>query len=269
MDIFQALVLGIVQGFTEFLPISSSGHLVFFPQVFGWPEQPLVFDTTLHLATAAALVVYFWRDLVSVAKAFFRDIRSLGLRFKSYSSEGKMGVAIIVGSVPVAVLGLSFAGAFEFYFRGVLSVSVFLILGSGLMFLAERFSRQLGDRVDIKKGFIIGIFQSFALFPGISRSGATISGGMLLGLTREKAARFSFLLSVPATIGAGLYKLFFYYPELATFSLPAAAVGFAASFVSGLLAIGFLLRFVKKHSLYVFVIYRLVLAIVLLWLISF
>jgi undecaprenyl-diphosphatase len=142
MDIFQALVLGIVQGFTEFLPISSSGHLVFFPQIFGWPEQPLVFDTTLHLATAAALVVYFWRDLVVVVKSLIQDTRLLGFNIKAFSLEGKMGVAIVAGSIPVAVLGLSFANAFELYFRGVLSVSVFLILGSGLMFLAERFSRE-------------------------------------------------------------------------------------------------------------------------------
>jgi undecaprenyl-diphosphatase len=264
MDILQALLLGIVQGLTEFLPVSSSGHLVIFPQIFGWEEQPLVFDTTLHLATALALLVYFWKDLASIAIAFKVDFNFFKFDLKKYSLDGKVGWAIVAGSIPAAILGYLFEDAFESYFRAVWTVALFLILGSVLMLIAERFSRIKTEEVNMKKGFIIGIFQALALFPGISRSGATISGGMLLGLSREKAARFSFLLSMPIVVGAGLLKVYTSAGELVMLSWEPVIVGFVASFISGMLAIGFLLRFVKTHRLYVFIVYRIVLALLLL-----
>jgi undecaprenyl-diphosphatase len=251
MSIFQALFLGIVQGLTEFLPVSSSGHLVLIPKVFGWVPQPLLFDTTVHLGTALALVVFFWKDIWQIL-------------VKNHS----LGLKIIIGTIPAALLGFFFEGFFELTFRSIGYVSLFLFLGSLLMLFAEKvFRAPLTGTVTYKKGLIVGLFQVLALFPGVSRSGATISGGMLCGLRHKDAARFSFLLSLPIVLGAGLYKL--YDAVGAGISLDLnLLVGFFASFLSGILAIKFLMGFLQRNRLYVFVLYRLVLVAVLLLVVS-
>lgn len=253
MSFFQAAVLGIVQGLTEFLPISSSGHLVLVPSLLGWEQQSLAFDTFLHMGTVSALIIYFFKDLIKIAK----DLKLITL--------------LIVGSIPAGILGFLFEDAFEQVFRSSSSVVIFLLAGSFLMFIAEWrykkvwYNERIGEieKISKKKSFLIGVFQSLALFPGFSRSGATISSGMLFGLTRENAARFSFLLSIPIIVGASVYKVLSSYSELSFDAV--LFTGYLSSFLVGMAAISFLLKFLKNNDLYVFVIYRVLLAAVLIF----
>jgi len=285
MSPFQAIILGTVQGLTEFLPISSSGHLILFPTLFRWGIHSLAFDTVLHMGTAVSLVVFFFSDLKEIFRSFFRDLSQKGNKFSEFSHDGKMIFYLLFGSLPAVIFGVLFESSVESIFRSVSWVAIFLILGSVLMLLAEKisifavvhkvfpflgkvwdFAFKGGEKiVNVWRSIIVGIFQSAALFPGVSRSGATISGGMLMGFSREYAARFSFLLSIPVVIGAALYKVLESYQvlflEMNIFTL---FLGFVASFVTGVFAIKFLMNFVKKYPLYIFVIYRLLLAIFLL-----
>lgn len=254
---YQALVLGLIQGLTEFLPISSSGHLILIPNLFGWEVQSLTFDVVLHLGTAFALIAYFWKDLNRIVKAFIID-RS--------SHDGKLGLFILLGTIPAVVLGLLFGSYIEFGLRMVSYVVVFLAIGTTLMILAEVVLRK-SERAELTlvKSLVIGIFQSLALFPGVSRSGATISGGMMLGLDREQAARFSFLLSIPVVIGAAGLKIYeTFNSNNFNLDLLPLLIGFFISFFVGFLAIDFMLRFLKSGSLFVFVLYRLFLIALLI-----
>lgn len=256
MNIFQALILGILQGLTEFLPVSSSGHLILLPSLLGWDIQSLAFDTVLHLGTAAALIVYFWSDLTKVIKS------------KKYL------ILIGVGTLPAVTGGLLFGNIIENTLRTSSYVAAFLLVGSVIMFVAEKAYKKVWhtqrieapEKLDFKQGITIGVFQSLALFSGISRSGSTMSGGMYTGLTRESAARFSFILSIPIVIGAGLFKVAESYQEL-SFDL-AMLAGFLASFLMGILAIKYLLRFLKTNTLYVFIIYRVILSLLVILLVT-
>jgi undecaprenyl-diphosphatase len=267
MSLLQALVLGAVQGLTEFLPVSSSGHLVIFPKVLGWKEHSLVFDTTLHLATALALIFYFRKDILDIIRSFLKDILKRGFSFKKYSSEGLMGWKIIIGTIPVGIFGLLFADTLESVFRDVSFVSLFLLVGSALMFLGEKkLNKRLlvKDEISISKSFKVGLFQVLSLLPGISRSGSTIAGGMFFGLSRKEAAKFSFLLSIPAVLAAGISQLISVFDYLNMADFAPMLVGFLSSFIVGLLAIGFLLKYVRKNNLYPFIIYRVGLTLFLL-----
>lgn len=251
MNFFQALFLGLIQGFTEFLPISSSAHLIVFPRILGWGEQPLVFDTTVHLGTALALIAYFKKDIYQII-----------------TKERSLGIKILLGSIPAGLLGLVFDRYIENNFRTIFYVIVFMSLGSLLMLIAERFFRApLKGKISLKKSIVIGFYQALALLPGVSRSGATISGGMLNGLRHQEAARFSFLLSIPIVVLAGLYKLYGTYASGVVLH-SSLIVGFFSSFLFGLAAIRFLMGFLKKNRLYIFIMYRVVLVLVLLHFIS-
>ncbi len=261
-------MLGIIQGFTEFLPISSSGHLIIFRAVSGWREMPLVFDTTLHLATSLALIVCFWKDIKNIAVAFFKDIFS-SHRFntREYSSDSLLGLKIIVGSIPVGLIGFFFGDFIENNYRSLFLVSIFLILGSVLMYIGERrFEKRffIKDDISVGKSFGVGLFQVLSLFPGISRSGSTISGSMIFGLDRKEATRFSFLLSIPVVVLAGVLQLLRSYKFLASISLFSLSIGFISSFLVGTLCIKFLLKFVQKNNLYPFIVYRLIVAGIIL-----
>jgi len=267
MSIAQAMALGVLQGLTEFFPISSSGHLVVLPLLSGWEAQPLVFDTTLHLGTALALILFFWRDLCGIVKGFLGKGKNAVENVRAKN----MGLCLVVGSIPAGLVGLLFGGWFESSFRSVSWVATFLILGSILMALADaRFRADASEGADseqglsLKKSFKIGVFQVLALFPGFSRSGATISGGMLLGLNREAAARFSFLLSIPVVLGAGILKGMTSLGDISTDLYWPLLVGFLSSFITGLACIKFLLKFLKKNDLDAFVVYRMLLAVVLI-----
>jgi len=264
MSLFQSLVLGIVQGFTEFLPISSSGHLIIFRSLFRWEDLPLVFDTTLHLATALALIVCFWKDLTSIIKAFLKDIfSSHRFKFKEYSLDSLLGLKIVVGSIPVGIVGFLFGDLIESSYRGLSYVFIFLVVGSLLMFIGEkRFEKRLfiKDEISVGKSLGVGLFQILSLFPGVSRSGSTISGSMIFGLDRKQATRFSFLLSIPVVIMAGLMQICSSFDYLVTVNVLSLVVGFLSSFIVGTFCIKFLLKYVQKNNLYPFIIYRLILA---------
>ena len=267
MSIIQAVILGIVQGVTEFFPISSTAHLIIFPELFGWEEQKLVFDTTLHLATASALIVYFWKDIISIVGSLFRDISKHGKKIKHYSSEATLGLKVVVGSIPAGVVGLLFGNFIEKVFRGIFSVAIFLLFGSILMYVAERHHKKrflVKDEISLGKSFKVGIFQALALLPGFSRSGATISGGMILGLSRKEAARFSFLLSIPVVLFAGISQLISSLDYLNMADFPPMAFGFIASFITGIFAIKFMLGFVREKRLHPFIYYRVALALFLI-----
>lgn len=260
MSVLYAFILGVIQGVTEFLPVSSSGHLILVRDVLGLPVAGgLAFDAVLHLATALAVLIYFWRDAVS----FLAVMKERGPRVL-------LG-AIVLGTLPAVVVGLFFGDAIESTLRSSLVVAGALLAGSLLFLIAERFyaaSITAGrgyEPVTPKKGFIVGLFQTLALIPGLSRSGASISGGLLLGFSRETATRFAFLLSFPILFGVGLSKFF----EIGSGGLLASwgfplFVGSLAAFATGLASIHFMIRFLKTHTLYPFVVYRVILAVIVL-----
>jgi len=266
MDIISALILGIIQGLTEFLPISSSGHLILGRVFFGLGSdgligsgaQDLAFDAVLHLATVLAIGIYFWRDIRALARTAFSFL--IG---KTVETEQKhlLG-AIILGTIPAIIFGLLLEEYMESIFRNPLLVSVTLAAGALLFFVAEKVATQRAN-ITTKKGIGIGLFQCLALIPGMSRSGSTISGGLILGLKREAAARFSFLLGFPILIGAGAKKVLeLSTTELAPGMASALFAGFTSAFFVGLCAIYFLMKYLKKHTLNIFILYRLILAII-------
>jgi len=267
MPILQAVLLGIVQGITEFFPISSSAHLIIFPKLFGWEEQELVFDTTLHLATSLALIVYFWNDIVLIIRSLIKDVSKYKGKLVHYSGNAELGLKIIVGSIPVGIVGFILGDFIEEKFRGLVTVAIFLVLGSLLMFVAEKkYKKRLivKDSISIKKSFKVGLFQSLSLFPGISRSGSTISGGMIFGLSRKESARFSFLLSIPAVLFAGISQAVSSFDYFNMANIVPLLAGFLSSFLAGYFAIKFMLSFTANNKLYPFIYYRLGLALFLI-----
>ena len=259
MTLLQAIILGIVQGLTEFLPISSSGHLVALPFILNWDlpaKEMFVFDILVQLGTLAAVIVYFWKDLIAILKGFFQGIFS-GKPFASH--EARMGWLLIVATVPAGLAGLFLNNLFEQAFSSPLVTGIALLVTALMMLIAEKVSKKLGDLEDINFGtaLVMGLMQVLALFPGISRSGATISGGMFRNLKREAAGKFSFLMSIPIMLAAGglsTYQMVTEVPDLASF-LPVMAVGFLTAMVVGYLSIRWLLKFLVNHSLVYFSIY--------------
>jgi len=260
MNFFEAIILGFVQGATEFLPVSSSGHLILVPSLLGMSEQPLVFDTTMHLATALTLVVFFFNDYVSLIKKFFSDLFTRRSLFPENKSEPGL-MLLFLASVPAAVLGFFLENPIENIFRDVKYVMIFMAAGTILMLLAETYGKRIKSTATLGNAIIIGFFQSLALFPGVSRSGATISGGMLMGLNREYAARFSFLISVPIVLAAALFKIISTDWNVIDVSLINLAAGFISAFVTGTIAVKFLLNYLKNKGLNLFIIYRILLII--------
>lgn len=254
MSIIEAIILGLVQGLTEFLPVSSSGHLVLVPWWLGWEHPGLVFDTLMHMGTLLAVIAYFWRD--------WRDMLRAALnRFKGRADpEGRdrLLLMVIIGSIPAAVIGFLLNDFFESLFAKPAAAAGFLIFTGLLLVFAERWRKQGLPLAHIKlpDAVVIGFAQALAIAPGISRSGSTIAAGLLRGLDRPAAARFSFLLGTPVFFGAGVFKLL----DLADSGLSGADVlpvllGFTAATISGFFAIRYLLRYLQRHNLYVFAIY--------------
>lgn len=265
---FQALVIGIVQGLTEFLPISSSGHLLVVPYLFGWTDpfiDSLAFSVMLHLGTLAALVVYFWRDWLRLIPAGLATIRDRSLHG---DPDRRLAWLIVVSTIPAAIVGFIFNDVIEREVRQVGVVALALVVGAGIIWVADRWgAKSLGlDRLGFPGALGIGVAQAIALIPGISRSGISISAGLFLGLTREAAARYSFLMSAPIIAGTGAYetkKLISGEAGVAVETVP-LAVGMIAAFVTGLLAIGFLLRWLRTHPMTIFIVYRLALAAIIM-----
>jgi undecaprenyl-diphosphatase len=258
----HALVLGVVQGVTEFLPVSSSGHLILAPILFGWPDQGLAFDAAVHLGTALALLCYFGPELRRLAAGVLSGARE----------DLRLAAAVAVGTVPAAAAGLFFERAIEAHLRSALVVALSTIGWGLVLWWADRAARharvtELRD-VGLLRAFGLGCAQTLALVPGTSRSGITVSAGLFAGLDRPTAARFAFLLGLPLTAGAGLVKA----AALARHGLGAEtlplALGLAASFASGLAAVWFLIRFLQRRTLVVFVVYRLALGLAILGLLA-
>ena len=260
MNWLQALILGIVQGLTEFLPVSSSAHLVLVPWALGWklkPEAAFVFDVLVQLGTLAAVVIYFWADLMHMLRATLRAV--LARRWTDDPYLRLTGL-VILGTIPAVVAGLLLKPLVEAAFDSPAAVSLFLLVTAGVMFAAEKVGRGTAslESATWVDALWVGLAQALAIFPGISRSGSTLAAGLARGLPRPAAARFSFLLYIPVMIGAGLIA------GLDLAALPAAAsyvptvlLGAAAAAVVGYLAIHWLLTFVSRHSLTVFSLYCL------------
>jgi undecaprenyl-diphosphatase len=264
----QAFLLGIVQGLTEFLPISSSAHLILLPWFFRW-NSPLVdsltFDVALHAGTLLAILWYFWRDWIELVKGFFRILT----RRRVENFQERLIIYIVIATIPAAVFGFLLEKTIEVGFRDPALIAVSLILVSFLMIYAERRPHPSNslEQLTLKDSLLIGFAQVLALLPGVSRSGITITTGLLRGYRREGATRFSFLLSTPAIGGAALLH-FRHLPKEMASEWPIFAVGFASSGFVGYLAIAFLMRYLRKHTLNVFAGYRLALAaVVILWIV--
>lgn len=258
MTVFQSILLGIIQGITEFLPVSSSGHLVLTPFLFGWQlpqDYAWVFNILIQLGTLAAVIIYFWRDLVNIAVAFLQGI----LRKQPFSTpEYRLGWYLILATLPAVIVGLLLKDVVETAFDSPRATAYFLLLTAVLLVIAEISGRRQNTMVDLtwKDALVIGLFQVLSLFPGVSRSGSTITGGMLRSLDRPAAARFSFLMSVPVMVGAGMIATLdlFQIPNLNEL-LPTLSAGFLTSVVVGYLAIHWLLRFLTRRPLYIFSAY--------------
>lgn len=254
MSVWQAILLGILQGVTEFLPVSSSGHLVIVPYLLGWPDPGLAMDTLLHLGSLVAIVAFFWSDLWRLFHAGIGSLRQHSLA----DPQARVAWGVVVATVPAALLGFLFEDSVERLFGAPMAAAAFL-LGTALLLVL---SEVLGSRqrpitsLSWLDALFIGLAQALAIVPGLSRSGSTIAAGLFAGLRREDAARFSFLLSVPIILGSGLYQL----AKLVVggwtgISMTAVLVGMVAAGVSGYLAIAGLMTLVRRRSLYGFAAY--------------
>ena len=268
MPFLPAILLGVVQGLTEFLPISSSGHLVLAHSLFdAVSANDLAFDAVLHLATALAVIVYFRKDIWLLINTVLRKLERLPVNERDMN----LVTALLIGTVPAVIFGLLLESYMETIFRSPLLVAGVLVAGSFLLMVAEWFylNRPREESINLSKGFKIGLFQSLALVPGVSRSGASIAGGMLLGLSRVEATRFAFLLAVPVILGAGSKKFLELMNASESVALGAVAAGAVTAFVVGLMAIHFMLRFLRTHTLWPFIWYRIILAAFVIFLVHF
>lgn len=262
--VVQALIMGIVQGLTEFLPVSSSGHLIIVPFLFGWHDpfiDSLAFSVMLHIGTLLALLIYFWTDWLRLVPAGLAALRDRSLR---NDPDRRLAWLLLASTIPAAIVGVLFNDIIETTVREPGLVALTLVVGGGIIWLADRRGGRAKGVADVSFPVAtgIGIAQAVALIPGISRSGISISAARFAGLDREAAARFSFLMATPVTAGAALFELRKLVSGEAgvDVSVEPLIVGMVTAFLSGMLAIGVLLRYVRTRSLNVFVGYRLVLA---------
>jgi undecaprenyl-diphosphatase len=269
--LIQAIVIGIVQGLTEFLPISSSAHLILLPRVLGWDDALIVspaFTVVLHLGSVAALLVYFWSDLWRYA---FAGVAVLRERRMGTDPDRRLAVLLAASVVPAALIGLLLEDFVDTFFRAeLLVICALLVVGAIILFIAERLGRRTRQmhELRISDALAIGIAQALALFPGISRSGITISAGLLLGLERPAAARFAFLMGTPIIAGAGLWKMRQLLDGTMAFDASVLLAGLIASALASFAAIALLIAFLRRFSTDIFVVYRIgfaaVVAVILL-----
>jgi undecaprenyl-diphosphatase len=254
MTLVQALILGLLQGATEFLPVSSSGHLVLIPWLLHWESPGLAFDTLVHLATALAVVGYFRHDWLALVRAGWGILRTRTAR----STEERLVLLIVAGTLPAAAIGFLLNDVFEQMFARPAAAAAFLILTAAILATAERFSRRRRElnTLSWQDALVVGAAQALAILPGVSRSGSTIAAGMGKGLERESAARFSFLLATPIIVGAGLFQLVdLAQVDPANLALAPLLVGCVSALASGLACIHLLLRYLRRRPLYPFAIY--------------
>lgn len=259
MSIIEAIILGLVQGLTEFIPVSSSGHLVLLHDAFGITEEALTFDVALHFGTLMALLIYFYKDIILLVQGILGRNKYRGLAW-----------LLVAATIPAVVAGVALESAAESTFRSSELVAMNMIIVAFLMLAAEAFAKRYKrkerlEQVSIKQGLAVGFAQAAAIVPGVSRSGATITTGLFMGLERVAATRFSFLLGIPIMFGA-MAKVMLVDDGLSRVDNEAGlfAVGIVTAMVSGLFAIRFLLKFLSKHTLAVFAYYRIALGILVL-----
>jgi undecaprenyl-diphosphatase len=264
MSTFEAIVLGIVQGLTEFLPISSTGHLRVIPAFAGWDDPGAAFTAVIQMGTTIAVLLYFRRDLWRIAIAWLDSVRQRGAR---RDLDARLGWYIVLGTIPIAIFGFAFKDQIETGGRNLYLIGSALIVFGLVMLAGERYGtreREIED-FDARDGATIGMAQALALVPGVSRSGATITAGLFRGLTREAAARYSFLLATPAIVLSALFEFRkFLRGDETGASGAELAIATLFAFVVGLWSIRFLLRYLARHSLNVFVAYRVVLGTVVI-----
>jgi undecaprenyl-diphosphatase len=265
VSVFEAIVLGLVQGITEFLPISSTAHLRIVPALAGWEDPGAAFTAVTQLGTMAAVLLYFRSDLWRIARAWLRSLRDRSTR---RDTDARLGWYILLGTIPIGIFGLAFKDQIETGARDLYLIATALIVLGLVLLVAEKVgTRERSiEQLTTRDGVALGFAQALALVPGVSRSGATITAGLFLGLDRPSAARFSFLLSVPAVVLSGLLELGSIASGEEGQQVGAGALVLATllAFVSGYAAIAFLLRFLATHSTVVFVVYRVALGILVL-----
>ncbi|HVT05620.1 MAG TPA: undecaprenyl-diphosphate phosphatase [Thermoanaerobaculia bacterium] len=269
MSIFQAIVMGLIQGLTEFIPVSSSAHLRLVPALLGWKDPGAAFTAVIQLGTLLAVLIYFFPDLVKLTVAFFQGIFK-GRPFADHDS--RLAWYIGIGTIPVVVLGLAFKHFIETEARSLWIISFTLIFVAVLLMLAESYAarnegREIAD-VNLTDAVAMGLGQSLALIPGMSRSGSTIMVGLFRRLSREAAARFSFLLSIPAILGSGLLEMVKERKHLMEVGVTPTIIATVISFVVGWASIWFLLRYLRTHTTYVFIWYRIALGVILIALLA-
>jgi undecaprenyl-diphosphatase len=270
--VLQALIIGIVQGLTEFLPISSSAHLILLPRFLGWDDPFLnsaAFDVMLHLGTLAGMVFVLWPDLVRITKGGLASIRDRSI---GDDPDRRLAWLLLVSVVPAAILGAGLESFFDTFFRErPLAIAGLVLIGAAALWLGERHGRRVRTLRDLRlrDAIVVGGAQALALFPGISRSGITIAAGLYLGLERPAAARFGFLIGVPVIAGAGIWKLRSLAGGTLDFQPLVLVAGVLGSAVAGFLAVTFVLRYLQDHSTAVFIAYRVVLAaVIVIWVLT-
>ncbi|MBM3677336.1 MAG: undecaprenyl-diphosphate phosphatase [Actinobacteria bacterium] len=262
MSILEAIVLGIIQGLTEFLPISSTGHLRIVPAFVGWEDPGAAFTAVTQLGTLAAVVIYFRRDIVEIVTAWVASLHDPSRRS---GPKARLGWYILLGTIPIVIFGVVFSDQIENGARSLRLIGTTLIVLGLVLLVAEKVGKRTRpiESLRWRDGIAIGLAQAAALVPGVSRSGATLTAGLFLGLERAAAARYSFLLSIPAVVLSGLYELKDIGGENHA-SVGMTVIATILAFVAGYASIAFLLRFLANHTVYVFVAYRVVLGAVVL-----
>lgn len=253
MSIIEAIVLGLVQGLTEFIPVSSSGHLIIAHELFGTTDSTLVFDVALHIGTLLALVIFFWKDILGLINNVFNK-----------SAQGRLSRIIIIGTIPAGLIGYLYSDWIDDNLRKPSTVVITMIIMGLLMLAVEKYSSKKRNisSINMQDGLKIGFAQALALIPGVSRSGATITAGMIQGLKRADGARLSFLMAIPITAGAIIGSLLGAESGELSGQTNIFAIGILMALISGLFAIRFLLKFLSKNSLSVFAYYRIALALI-------
>ncbi|MHC6176642.1 undecaprenyl-diphosphate phosphatase [Glutamicibacter endophyticus] len=263
MNWLEAAFLGLVQGLTEFLPISSSAHLRIVGEILPNAQDPgAAFTAITQLGTETAVIVFFWRDIVRIIGAWCKAITG---KLPHSDPDAKMGWMIILGSIPIGVLGLLLEDYIDTNFRSLWIVATMLVVFGLLLAVADHYGKQQRglQQLTVKHGILYGFAQAMALIPGVSRSGGTITAGLLMGYTREAAARYSFLLAIPAVFLSGLYKLAKSISEPGVYSLGQTGLATVVAFVVGFFIVGWFLKFVSSHSYRAFVWYRIALGLAL------
>ncbi len=259
MDIVQAIALAILQGLTEFLPISSSAHLILLPVLLGWEDQGLAFDVAVHVGTLSAVVLYYRRDLAQLIVAWGGSISG-----KGFNDDAKLAWYVGFGTIPVGLVGMSLSDTMQETLRSPIIIAIATLAFAALLWWAEKRAKEQRDTITLMDMIVIGLFQAIALIPGTSRSGITITAGLLLGLKRESAARFSFLLSIPVISLAGALKALELYQSNITVMWDFMLIGASISAVVAFLSITWFLKLLNTIGMMPFVWYRLALGIILL-----